>query len=847
MPRHVSFSYSAKDQENNPVLLADSRLKQAKSHEQASSTVLSHTTEPGNSHSQSVTPPKRKSRAGKSKVKTGCVTCRASRAARRVKCDGAKPSCLRCQKFGRTCDGYAPETQGGRYQLQPPITSRTLSGPTVSIHSTEEEHRYFQIFIDHFAHEVPGFFDPELWTVLIPQAAHTYKCIRHSVNALGALCKALESSPGPNLKVIVIQSIDKKHHESAVLQHLMAIQSLMSDVSHSASPQLRTALLAALLFICFETLQGQDESATQQLVGSLGMIRAYYLGQPGSNGWVPASKSHSVKFSNDHSKIAFQKWKSKIPLATDRGISRHVEEYFDSCIIQPDPDIGSQHTLESLSHDTSVHQPNEVTKIPAAKSIELYPDSNAAGFPTIYSWLLGLSSDDHEEPSSDENQADTDDSNSVTSQDRVSSYLASRRPSSTFSLSSKLTGGTRTTLSTSTHLKSSPMEAPNPNGSRPPPGLETAPRPQPTPRLVPTLHSTERIEDIVLRTFMRLDSNDIFLGVIPQIPPLEWDIQEIWSLSIPATPFEDIASAHLCWDSLMNRALKFYRRICFNQTYCPSLQCAAQEIIDQLQSCFDQLTNFYNCFTPLLKNAISSETGQINSPVALLISVYWRLVYVLLGNLMLDPEMIYDNYINDFEYIVKTCTHLASYQSTTSASHNPRFTLEIGIIPALHFTATKCRDPVIRREAISLMFQYPRQEGEYDGVLCARIGRWIAACEEDGLLIELPGPVDKEPLSPSSRLRQEPMSPTSPPRQDWDDTFQLNKATEIDAGVPPRQTVEAYAEDTDHKTQIVPEENRFVLTVIDYHTPERFLKAKIQKAVPGPDGTREERETVIAW
>lgn len=39
----------------------------------------------------------------------------------------------------------------------------------------------------------------------------------------------------------------------------------------------------------------------------------------------------------------------------------------------------------------------------------------------------------------------------------------------------------------------------------------------------------------------------------------------------------------------------------------------------------------------------------------------------------------------------------------------------------------------MRREAIDLMFASPRQEGMWDGVLSARLGRWIVSCEEEGL------------------------------------------------------------------------------------------------------------------
>lgn len=51
----------------------------------------------------------------------------------------------------------------------------------------------------------------------------------------------------------------------------------------------------------------------------------------------------------------------------------------------------------------------------------------------------------------------------------------------------------------------------------------------------------------------------------------------------------------------------------------------------------------------------------------------------------------------------------------------------------------------------------------------------------------------------------------------------------------------------DRKGWIVPEKNRVHLMVVDFHIPDRYIKVKCQRAIMGPDGRREERETVIAW
>jgi hypothetical protein len=95
------------------------------------------------------------------------------------------------------------------------------------------------------------------------------------------------------------------------------------------------------------------------------------------------------------------------------------------------------------------------------------------------------------------------------------------------------------------------------------------------------------------------------------------------------------------------------------------------------------------------------------------------------------------------------------------------------------------------REAIQLLFSSPRQEGPFDSVLSARIGRWIADFEEDGPFLAT-----------------------------WQEHLGKKQLT-------------------------VPEENRVQLISMDSHIPERYMKVKCQRVLAGADGTKEEREIVI--
>ncbi|KAG4442728.1 hypothetical protein IFR05_001745 [Cadophora sp. M221] len=818
----------------------------------------------------------KKPRASKPKVKSGCVTCKA----RRVKCDETKPQCLRCQKFGRVCDGYAPEPAQSRglIQLQPRIPSTSLYGPSVSIHTTEEEHRYFQVFTERTAHELSGFYDPTFWTKLVLQESHSVAAIRHSVIALGALNKSLEFAPGPNLKVNVIQSIDKKHHEQAVLAHLRAIQSLNSYISSSNSPQLRNALIACLLFVCFETFQGSYASSVQQIYGGLKILRSYYVGKPGSRPWIPRKGAiDASKFRSAHvNKVSnvLQTREGCDNVSKDRVITQHVEEY-----------------LESENHpqlDTVDEKVNEMDS-----NVQGKPGKSPRHDPEFLIRHMG-GTEFRKEQRGTPSPVMPSPTNHYFSESRrslgnpspdASAHGSLRQPSvSGISTSNPTTPITYTPPSTAPPTPSTikPMPAQSPNGTQPPVPSRKRPLASRSPTPVPLLQNDLTIEEVLIQSFVRLDGSGLFFGMVPGIPPLIWDTHQIWHLPIPTAPFTDFPTAQRCWDFLMDRTLQFYRRTLFNRRYAPSTSDPPALITKQYTMHVKQLTLFEKAFAPLLKIAILPD-GTVTNAAALILSLNQKSTAIILATVQNESEMLYDDYTDDFAYIVRTCQKIVASQDSIQLPRNTRFSFDTGIVPPLHVTASKCRDPVIRREAIALLFASPRQEGMWDGVLSARIGRWLASCEEDGLP-DPPLPSTSASPESSSEMNSYP----SPPHivEDkrttggWESgrrisevvnelhgeeeygaeaygpgakrhaggSFSIGEDEKMKGngkGVPVRKKSAVKRREVDG--WFVPEENRVQLMVVDFHMPERYIRVKCQRALPAKDGKREERETVIAW
>ena len=83
---------------------------------------------------------------------------------------------------------------------------------------------------------------------------------------------------------------------------------------------------------------------------------------------------------------------------------------------------------------------------------------------------------------------------------------------------------------------------------------------------------------------------------------------------------------------------------------------------------------------------------------------------------------------------------------------------------------------------------------------------------------------------------------------DWNNNSAASSPrADITSGGRKKSMGKARGKEAMRKGWVVPEENRVRLMVVDFHIPERYIKVKCHKALLRADGTREERETVIAW
>ncbi|KAH7230441.1 uncharacterized protein BKA55DRAFT_525710 [Fusarium redolens] len=247
----------------------------------------------------------RHTRRSSSRARTGCATCEK----RHVKCDETKPACLNCLKWRGSCDGYGdaaatpaestteprPRSTASRSKAtaNSATKSRAASKINVTTGSTavvraraptipeeppinticftsSEQRSYF----DEWSALSVGFLsgglgDSRLWTTTMPQLTLQEPSLRYAAMAVGALRKASNvefeaSSPGNEL------AGDNKHYLNAIVYYCEALQ--LQAKARPTKEGLRTAMLASLLFICFEAQRGNMPAALKHITHGFSML-----------------------------------------------------------------------------------------------------------------------------------------------------------------------------------------------------------------------------------------------------------------------------------------------------------------------------------------------------------------------------------------------------------------------------------------------------------------------------------------------------------------------------------------------------------------------------------------------
>ncbi|OLN81368.1 Transcriptional regulatory protein moc3-like protein 11 [Colletotrichum chlorophyti] len=163
----------------------------------------------------------------------------------------------------------------------------------------------------------------------------------------------------------------------------------------------------------------------------------------------------------------------------------------------------------------------------------------------------------------------------------------------------------------------------------------------------------------------------------------------------------------------------------------------------------------------------------------------------------------------------------------------PSFSADLGIVPPLFVVATKCRQPVIRRQAIQLLRSSARREGMWDSELTARIGQWVATIEEE-----------EDNNAPSPEMRTNHMNGNA--RQGSADFGDVPLGPGGNARWDGRR--DSVIPGLIKAKRSVPEEKRVMVRAVDFDLRARFARLQVgtRGIITGEPDMRS-RVTQITW
>ncbi|KAK4199220.1 hypothetical protein QBC40DRAFT_329607, partial [Triangularia verruculosa] len=218
---------------------------------------------------------------------------------RHVKCDEAKPACQRCLKWQGFCDGYkatelAPPRDDKRRRRSSPSARSEKSdsglpanfealqlgdqyGAAESSSQESVQHSEFDDRWETFywncwnslANNLGGgWFSSNLFTQTVPQIGQDEPAIRYAVMAIGALACSLSPNIVPASPAV--GDANDYHYNAALTHYGQAIRLIRLQQEPTSYPTLRVAVVACILFACFEILHGSQEAAVNHIsYGSL--------------------------------------------------------------------------------------------------------------------------------------------------------------------------------------------------------------------------------------------------------------------------------------------------------------------------------------------------------------------------------------------------------------------------------------------------------------------------------------------------------------------------------------------------------------------------------------------------
>ncbi|KAH8890235.1 hypothetical protein GQ53DRAFT_747682 [Thozetella sp. PMI_491] len=167
--------------------------------------------------------------------------------------------------------------------------------PSLLFDWEDDDNFYWSVFQNEVVEELSPYFESSFWMRLSLREGLMNDCIRHSVLSIGACYRAITAAleelnlrPGSPQHPSWVDTRRNMHHQAALNHHAKALSHLRQKMG-SLRTDTRLTMIATLLFIAFENMQGNYHAS-----GSLIRSGIKVLGSTTLNASIDAQLLHST-------------------------------------------------------------------------------------------------------------------------------------------------------------------------------------------------------------------------------------------------------------------------------------------------------------------------------------------------------------------------------------------------------------------------------------------------------------------------------------------------------------------------------------------------------------------------
>jgi hypothetical protein len=255
------------------------------------------------------------------------------------------------------------------------------------------------------------------------------------------------------------------------------------------------------------------------------------------------------------------------------------------------------------------------------------------------------------------------------------------------------------------------------------------------------------IEDELISIFTRLGTDMCAWHeakhIIPEMNPELQKIAMAIIHAIPSQGFVNLHSARKYFDIMMQRTDEFVYTLeaeLWRDLDNPVQPSLIQDNVSVLTSREDRanifkkgLLHWYMAFKPLLGKAFKSGGNDILVAKALLLRFTCSSIAL---NCCFGPELVYDDYTTDFR---KAFSLAETLSAAISSKTRPTFIISSVLIRSLYFIALKCRNKLVRTQAVACLKPMSRREGIWDSKVACTVAMAVMKLEGsdgDGFVLE---------------------------------------------------------------------------------------------------------------